>query len=104
MMSMTRLMSSRLMIGPCTLVWHRRGTEQRIGDPGAARLDATAHRRHRVVARRRAVSASIFEPPFQLLVFFIGEGRVEVLDRDVGWGDQHRLRMRERSEAALSVI
>src|SRR5580704_5119658 len=104
MMSMTRLMSSRLMIGPCTLVWHWCGTDQRIGDPGAACLDATAHRQHGVVARRRAISASIFEPPLQLSVLFVGERGIEMLDRYIGRGDQHRLGMSERIEAVFSVV
>jgi hypothetical protein len=48
--------------------------------------------------------ASILKPPLKRPVLFVGEGRVEVVDRDVGRGDQHRLGMSERVEAILAVV
>jgi hypothetical protein len=37
--------------------------------------------------------ASIFKPPRKFPVLVVGEGRVEVLDRNVGRRDQHRFGM-----------
>jgi hypothetical protein len=48
--------------------------------------------------------ASILKPPRKLPVLFVGEGRVEVVDRNVGRRDQHRFGVRERVEAVLSVV
>jgi hypothetical protein len=48
--------------------------------------------------------ASILKPPLQRPVLFVGERRVEVVDRDVGRGDQHRLGVGERVEAILAVV
>src|SRR5277367_1390094 len=52
----------------------------------------------------RKLTASIFKPLLQRLVLLVGEGRVQMFDRDVGRGDQYRLGVRERVEAILSVI
>src|SRR5271155_4926183 len=48
--------------------------------------------------------ASILKPPLKRPVFFVGEGRVQVVDRDVGRGDQYRLGVGERVEAILAVV
>jgi hypothetical protein len=48
--------------------------------------------------------ASVLEPSRELPVLFIGKGRVEMFDRDVGRGDQHRLRVREGIEAVFPVV
>ena len=50
------------------------------------------------------MGGSILKPPLQRSVLFVGEGRVEVLDRDVGRRDQHRLGVGERVEAIFSVV
>lgn len=39
----------------------------------------------------RGKIASVLEPSCKLPVLFFGKGRVEMFDRDVGRGDQHRL-------------
>src|SRR5277367_1748661 len=44
----------------------------------------------------KASMTSVLEPTGELLVLLLGERRVEVLDRDIGRGDQDRLQMRER--------
>src|SRR5277367_4803095 len=54
--------------------------------------------------RSRKMTASIFKPLLQRLVLLVGEGRVQMFDRDVGRGDQNRLGVRERVEAILSVV
>src|SRR5580658_4227006 len=48
--------------------------------------------------------SSIFKPPLQRSVLFVGEGRVQVFDCDIGRGDQHRLGVRERVKAILAVV
>src|SRR5271170_1089084 len=48
--------------------------------------------------------ASILKPPLKRPVLFVGEGRVQVVDGDVGRGDQYRLGVGERVEAILAVI
>src|SRR5271156_1598031 len=48
--------------------------------------------------------ASILKPPLQRLVLLVGEGWVEVLDRYIRRGDQHRLGVSERVEAVFAVV
>jgi hypothetical protein len=48
--------------------------------------------------------ASIFKPPSKRSVLFIGEGRIQMVDRDVRRGDQYRLGVGERVEAILAVV
>src|ERR1700722_3607658 len=50
------------------------------------------------------LAASIPEPPRQLSILRLGEGRVEVIDRDGGRRDQDRLGVGERVKAVLSII
>src|SRR5271167_3596532 len=52
----------------------------------------------------KAGMTSVLKPAGELLVLLLGERRVEVLDRDVGRGDQDRLQVRERVEAVLAVV
>src|SRR5216684_3315271 len=47
---------------------------------------------------------SILKPAVKRPVLFVGEGGVEVIDRNVWRGDQHRLGMGERIEAVFSVV
>src|SRR5712671_2563769 len=51
-----------------------------------------------------AMIASVLEPSRKLLVLIFGEGRVEMCDRDVGRGDQHRLGVRQGIEAVFPVV
>jgi hypothetical protein len=50
------------------------------------------------------VIASVLEPSRKLPVLFFGEGRVEMFDRDVGRGDQHRLGVCQGIEAVFPVV
>src|SRR6202163_1503163 len=52
----------------------------------------------------RGKIASVLEPSCKLLVLFFGKGRVEMFDRDVGRGDQHRLGMCKGIEATLAIV
>ena len=48
--------------------------------------------------------ASILKPPLQRPVLFVGEGRVEVVDGDVGRRNQHGLGVGKHVEAILAVV
>src|ERR1700682_5087820 len=52
----------------------------------------------------RGKIASVLEPSCKLQVLFFGKGRVEMFDRDVGRGDQHRLGVCKGIEAILAIV
>src|SRR6202171_2586794 len=52
----------------------------------------------------RGKIASVLEPSCELPVLFFGKGRVQMFDRDVGRGDQHRLGVCKGIEAILAIV
>src|ERR1700730_12027422 len=70
-------------------------------DPAADRDDVIIGS---CLRRGRGKIASVLEPSRKLPVLFSGKGRVEMFDRDVGRGDQHRLGVYKGIEAILAIV
>src|SRR5260370_8123296 len=52
----------------------------------------------------RVKIASVLEPSCKLPVLFFGKGRVEIIDRDIGRGEQHRLGVGKGINSKLAIL